>query len=284
MSSEVPTNSDVASIIATLPYGATLLGDLATLLSTDVDLDDVVALIARDSKVTDDIVAAANHFGGEEPVETLEPAIARLGERETLHFAGAFAWRELSPGPLRLYNVSADALWRSSVFTGLLMQELAPAAGVSSALAFLAGLLRSVGKVVLDELARRTAEIPPYTPGPENLAEWEESMLGYTNVEVAAAAFEVWRFPLEIGTAVRCHYAPSDNVRPMAQLLNLAAGTADLRGFGITGEEEFWHFSPATMAACNLDRETISAAEAKAAVTLQRIAGACRAPVRGAAR
>jgi HD-like signal output (HDOD) protein len=166
-------------------------------------------------------------------------------------------------------------LWRSGLFTGLLMQELAPAAGIESTEAFLVGLLRSVGKVVLDELAHRTAEMPPYTPGEATLPAWEEELLGYTNVEVSAAVFEVWKFPLELATAIRCHYEPAASAPLMAHMLNLAAGTADLRGYGITGEEEFWHFNPATLTACNLDREALTAAENKASASLQRILTAC---------
>jgi HD-like signal output (HDOD) protein len=275
MSSEVLPNSDVAVIIGELPRAATLLADLAAILRNHTDLDDVVGLITRDEKLADDIVVATNRICGDEPVQTVEAAIARLGERETFHLAGAIAWRELSRTPLKLYSQSADAAWRGGLFTGLLMQELAPAAAISSADAFLAGLLRGVGKVVLDELAHRTAEIPPYTPGEESLTEWEEGLLGYTNPEVAAAVFEVWRFPLEIATAVRCHYRPTTKGPLMAHLLNLAAGTADLRGYGNTGEEEFWHFHPDILAACNLDRDAIAAAESKATQTLQRLGAAC---------
>jgi len=276
MSSEVLPNSDVASVVTALPHGASMLCELARLVRKDVNIDEMAGLIARESAFADAVVVAAQRFAGEEQhLDSVEAAISHLGDRETFHLAGAVAWRELTRVPLRLYNVSADPLWRGGLFTGLLMQELSPAAGVESTEAFVAGLLRSVGKIVLDELAHRTAEIPPYSPGEESLPQWEQELLGYTNTEVAAAVFEVWRFPLELATGVRCHYEPTPATPLMAHLLNLAAATADLRGYGITGEEEYWNFNAARMSACNLDRETIAAAEGKASMTLQRIVAAC---------
>ena len=272
MGSEISVNSDIAKVLAELPQGAVILAAVATSQRSDTPRQDITDALYRSHALCDELLAVVNGgtYRGEEVVETVDGAVARLGHHEVLRLIGALAWRQYCQ-PFGLYGVGPDELWCSGMFTGLLMAQLAPAAEVDGRIAFMAGLLRSVGKVVLSELARRTAEIPPYTEGDETLPQWEENMLGYTNTDVAAAALEVWRFPLEIATAVRCHYAPDENTSVLARMLNIAAGAADLRGHGFRGEEEYWRRTPQLLASCHLDRDSLAAAEAIAATEFQRI-------------
>lgn len=272
MSPDVPANSDVASIIAELPSGARLLAQIADRQRADTQISDVVAVLAPAPQLSDDLILAANTslHGDEEPVDTLADAVARLGHHETFCLAGALAWRNCCRN-LGLYGVTSEAAWAGGVFTGLLMRQLAPATGLDSRAAYLAGLLRSIGKVVLNELARRTAEMPPYTEGDDTLPQWEADLLGYANTDVAAAVLEVWRYPLEIATAVRCHYLPTADSPLLARLLNIAAGAADLHGYGFRGEEEFWHVTPKLLAGCSLEHESLAAAVTSAAREFARV-------------
>jgi HD-like signal output (HDOD) protein len=272
MASELPVNSDIANVIAALPNGVTILAEISALQADDTQIRDVVDALTRNRELCGDLIAASNYAisNGEHSVDSVEAAVARLGHREVFRLAGALAWRQFTEG-FGLYGISPDELWRSGVFTALLMGQLAPAADIDSRSAFMAGLFRSIGKVVLNELARRTAEIPPYKEGDETLPQWEENLLGYMNTDVAAAALEVWRFPIEIATAVRCHYASGESTPMMARLLNIAASAADLRGYGFPGEEEFWRVTPQLLAACNLDRESLAAAEAITGTEFNRV-------------
>ncbi len=281
MQSEVPVNSDIARIIAELPKSAITLTAVATFQGVDTHLRDTTDALRQNPELCGELVAAANTgiYRGNEVIETIDAAIARLGYHETFRLVGALAWRQYSPHGA-LYGASPDELWRSGLFTGLLMAQLAPAAEVDARVAYMAGLFRSIGKVVLCELARRTAEIPPYTEGDETLPQWEESLLGYTNTDVAAAALEVWRFPIGIATAVRCHYCCDERTPILARLLNIAAGAADLRGHGFRGEEEFWRITPQLLAACNLDRESLAAAEAVATIEFHRTISCVGVPAR----
>jgi HD-like signal output (HDOD) protein len=272
MASEDLVNSDVAKVILDMPNGAMILIEVAGFQSTDADIRDIADTLSRNQELCDDLVASANTAlsHGEQPVDSVDAAVARLGHSQLFGLAGALTWRQFTQ-QLGLYGVSQDELWRSGLFTALLMGQLAAAVDIDLRAAFMVGLFRSIGKVVLSELARRTAEIPPYTAGDETLPQWEESILGYTNTDVAAAALEVWQFPIEIATAVRCHYAPGENTPVMARLLNIAAGSADLRGYGFPGEEEFWRLTPQLLTSCNLDRESLAAAEASTAREFTRI-------------
>jgi HD-like signal output (HDOD) protein len=272
MASELPVNSDVANIVAKLPNSVTILAEVAAFQRADTQIRDIADALNRNPELRDELITIANAAGshGEQAVDSIEAAVARLGYHEVFRLAGALAWRQFTQ-QLGLYGVSPDELWRSGVFTALLMGQLAAAADVDSRAAYMAGLFRSIGKVVLNELARSTAEMPPYTEGDETLPEWEENLLGYTNTDVAAAALAVWQFPIEIATAVRCHYAPGENTPVLARLLNIAAGAADLRGYGFRGEEEYWRLTPQLLTSCNLDRESLAAAEAITATEFTRV-------------
>lgn len=278
MASALPVNSDIAIVVGELPKSAGTLAAVARFQRIDTHLRDITDALRRSPDVCTQLVAAANGFyRGEGEVEDVDQAVARLGYRDAFSLIGALVWRKLCK-PCELYGVGPDELWRSGLFTGLLMAQLAPAANLDGRAAFLAGLFRSVGKVVLNDLARRTAEMPPYTEGEETLPQWEENLLGYMNTDIAAAALELWKFPIEVGTAVRCHYALDQTTPVLARLLNIAAGEADLRGHGFRGEEEFWRITPELLAACGLDRESLSAASAITATEFQRVVAAIEAP------
>lgn len=278
---EVPVNSDVANVIATLPTSVTILAEVAAFQRADTPLRDIADALNRNPELRDELIVVATAAGshGEQAVDSVAAAVARLGYHDVFRLAGALTWRQLAQ-PLGLYAVSPEDLWRNGVFTGLLMGQLAAAADVDSRAAYMAGLFRSVGKVVLNELARRTAEIPPYTEGDETLPQWEENILGYTNTDVAAAALDVWQFPIEIATAVRCHYAAGEKAPVLARLLNIAAGAADLRGYGFRGEEEFWRVTPQLLTSCNLDRESLTAAVAITAAEFARLLSTLGVPSR----
>src|SRR5690606_22395725 len=104
------------------------------------------------------------------------------------------------------YRLRADRLWENSVATAAAAEVLAGAAGCDAGFAYTAGLLRSVGRVIVDGAAG--GQVYPGEAEWPLVAEWEQSTFGITAAEVTAVLLEHWRFPAEIVDAVRCHFDP----------------------------------------------------------------------------
>ena len=276
MTLRLPTEQ-IDAIVATLPVAPRILAELMPRLQrVDVDLTDVAALIRRDAGLTARLIAAANSaaYTGGEPSASLEAAVGRIGYRETYRIIGAVASSQLSNAPLRIYGMPPHRLRENALFAALVMEELAPKANLEPRAAYTAGLLRSIGKPVLDRFATTRGNGRAYEPGAPPLAEWELAEFGDSNPEIGAYVLHTWRFPGPTVEAVRTHYHPADDPLAEAHLLNIAAGAADLRGYGFPGEEAYWTFAAKSFAVTGVDEGDLVWAGEQAHRALTRISAA----------
>jgi HD-like signal output (HDOD) protein len=194
------------------------------------------------------------------------------------------AMAQLTDQNLRLYGLKGAEIRENSLLTALIVEALAKSAGADAHEAYSAGLLRSVGKIALEGLVytagllrstnislwgqdRKAAQKATYdAKAGAKLAEWESEVIGITNCEAAAFILNEWRFPVAIASAIGSHYAPEpaspDPV--LANLLNLAAGAADRRGFGLPGEQSYWESRPEKLAAAGIDEAQLDSASERA--------------------
>jgi HD-like signal output (HDOD) protein len=117
------------------------------------------------------------------------------------------------------------------------MEELASSAEIDPGMAYTIGLLRSIGKVVLDGVGGHSVALAMQ---PLPAAAWEEAQWGVTSAEVTARVFEAWGFPRAAVRAVREHVRPGPGATDGARLLHVAAALADANGCGFAGEDGCW--------------------------------------------
>ncbi len=178
-----------------------------------------------------------------EPVATLDEALGRVGFEEVFRLTSLASIAGLVNFQLRFYGVSAQRLRENSVFTAVVMEELAPFVGAEGRVSYTAGLLRSAGKIALDVTAQRDLRfVRPPAMSPLGLLAWEQELFGPANPEVAAALLRAWRLPFEVYVPIRDHYlhALAIDPVPMAKQLNLAAGVVEEAGLGLPGEAMYW--------------------------------------------
>jgi putative nucleotidyltransferase with HDIG domain len=135
-----------------------------------------------------------------------------------------------------------EAFWRHSIGVGIVAARLGRAAGVSGSIAFLAGLLHDVGKLVLDRHCRaawsaalrmsRDARLP--------LHEAETRMIGGDHAAIGAVLLESWKVPEEVAVPVRDHHRPEASPAPhrrVSMLLQIADFLCIERKVGYGGNE-----------------------------------------------
>jgi len=219
------------------------------LLDPETDLQEIIRLIRLDPALTFHVVRMSNSvlFGMRDRTDSLDVAVGRVGLSEVFRLVGLAATRQLCQRDLLTYRLTASRLWENAVATAAAAELLGQRAGRDPGLAYTAGLLRTVGRVILDGAAFGKA-YPGEAEWP-SVAEWEKKTFGATASEVATILLDHWRFPSELVDAVTGHYHPvgADGVNISACVLNLACGVAARFGLDLPGEEGDWACTPAKL-------------------------------------
>ena len=247
------------------PSSATY-GRLRTKLENPAtDLADVIGLIRLDPALTFRIIRLSNSvlFGLRTHNDSLDGAVARVGMRELNRVAGIAAAQQLCQRDLHHFGIPAAELWENAVATAAAAELLAPYAGMEPGMAYTSGLLRNLGRVILEDLA---PELYPGAAIVPMLSEWERGLFGTTAAEVTADLLDHWRFPADVAEAIRGHLdplaSPTSNVG--AGILNLAGAIASGLGLGLPGEAPHWIVTPAKLTLAGVTEAVLQECAAKA--------------------
>jgi HD-like signal output (HDOD) protein len=223
------------------PSAATFGRLRARLENPATELPDIIGLIRLDPALTFRIIRLSNSvlFGLRTHNDSLDGAVARLGLRELSRVAGIAATQQLCQRDLHHFGIPAAELWENAVATAAAAELLAPGAGMDPGLAYTSGLLRNLGRVILEDMATELYPGPATVPV---LSDWERARFGLTAAEVTAMLLDHWRFPVDVVEAVRGHLDPlaSTTSNVGAGILNLAGGIASVLGLGLPGEAAHW--------------------------------------------
>lgn len=248
----------------TLPAAPQVLAELGELLQdVNMSLGQIADLLKRDAALAARIIRISNSsvFGGGSRIGAIEEAVNRVGFGEVYRLVGLATTSRLADRALTYYGVEADPLREHMLFTALAAEALARESGMDQRLAYTAGLLRPLGMLVLDRVARERL------PASESFnatiyagfAEWEGQVFSLSNCEVAAMILAEWKFPTEIVTAVREHYLrrKADSENRFAVLLNLAGWLGLSNGFGMAGERAYFDLTEEKRAHLHLEEDQI---------------------------
>jgi HD-like signal output (HDOD) protein len=203
---------------------------------------------------------------------TLDEAIGRIGFNEIHQLVGLVVSRAAFQGDLAMYGIPAGRLWENAVAVGFLASAFASRAGQNSGAAYSTGLLRNLGKVILNNHTGAVA-----FPGDEaapNLFEWEKNHYGVTSAEAAAMLLDHWRFPIEITGAICTHHIPETGAEFSggAATLHLACAFAAEWGCVLPGEKALWRNDAAIRGLAGIDEDFIEGAVADARQQFGRFA------------
>jgi putative nucleotidyltransferase with HDIG domain len=207
--------------VDTLPASPALLPRLVQALS-DVEKTDVYAIvdiIVYDSALTGKLLQMANsaYFGNSNPIADVGEAISQLGYEIVFMLAASISGSDcMKTSPET--GLDATALWRHSVITSFGAQYVAQEASVDGNLAFTAGLLHDVGKVVLAATYGKnyTRMFDPAERGPVSLVDLEMDHYGCNHADVGATLLENWKLPKPLALAVKYHHHPAAGKAPLA--------------------------------------------------------------------
>ena len=221
--------------IDALPVLPTVVARLMTLDREDANhFEDVLGLVEADPSFAARILSAANSASSAptDPVASVRSALVRLGSQ------GASA-AIIAAAVAQVFIPRDDwekSLWRHAVQVGEAARALAdldPSGLVERDVAYTAGLLHDVGRLVMfQEAPEALREIDEGDwDSPETLVEAERAMVGVTHSELGARACRRWLLPDVLVRAVARHHETPRPVREPADQLLALVRTADLAMF-----------------------------------------------------
>lgn len=231
------------------PAAATFGRLRSLLLDPNTDLEEVLQVIRLDPALTFHVVRMSNSvlFGLRERTDSLDIAVARIGLSEIFRVVGLAAVQQVAQSDLRRYRFKANRIWENAVATAAAAEVLADRAGRDAGLAYTAGLMRTIGCVILDALPG--AEVYPGEAEWPWIADWEHNVFGMTSTEATAMLLDYWRFPADVVESVQGHVDPlaNDQSNIGACVLNLACGVSARFGLDLPGESGNWICTPAKL-------------------------------------
>jgi putative nucleotidyltransferase with HDIG domain len=190
-----------------------ILPQLMPFLSNpDSDNAKIVDLISYDTPLTANVLRVCNsaYYCRGTPTDNLPQAVTRLGSREIYNIVVAVTSAATLSTSQKGYGVAGTELWTHSVASAVSAQLIAKDLGNDENIAFTAGLLHDVGKIVLAAAMESVYEkFVEETNTGLSLVEIESALLGCHHAEVGGRLLERWKLPEHLVAAVRYHHEPA---------------------------------------------------------------------------
>jgi len=265
----------IISLGSKLPPALGIFGRLRTLLDdADCDVDDIAELLNMDPALTFQVIRLSNSalYGLGSRCHTLDDAISRVGFGEIHNLVGLVVSRQVFQGDLTQYGIPAGKMWENSVAVGSLAAALCRRTSQDSGSAYSAGLLRNLGKIILNN--HPGAMTYPGEEAAPDLFAWEKTSYGTTSPEATAVLLDHWRFPFEIPGAICTHATPETAAEftAGAATLHLACAIAAEWGCALPGEKTLFRRDKTICDWVGIDEDLIEGAASDARKQFSRFA------------
>jgi putative nucleotidyltransferase with HDIG domain len=206
--------------IKTLPPAPRVLSQLLVLLNdTRAHASRIVELIAFDPALTAKVLQRCNNAASGRSVSDLDEAVKQVGFNAIYRLVGIVIGEGLLGSEQQGYGIGRGELWEHSVTTALAARVIARKLGGEENLAFTAGLLHDIGKLVLGSFLEGSRQLVLKETGPSghSFLEAEKAILGVEHAEIGGRVLARWNFPEDLVSAVWHHHNPVQ-ARPYEQL------------------------------------------------------------------
>ncbi len=211
--------------------------------------EDIARFITKDLALTSKVLRLANSafYGIPRTISSVNSAIVILGFNTVRSLVLSASVVKIFPGRADNNGFDRKAFWKHSFMVGMTSRMLAQMYRkkkmVDVEIAFSAGLLHDVGKLILEQFAgddylpviaeARKQGLPLY--------QLEKTMLGLTHADISAMLIEKWQMPNELREPILYHHFPTDAGEHLdvALLIHIANYLCHKKGLGSMDEEPF---------------------------------------------
>lgn len=229
----------------------------------EADLREIESIISHDEAVAATVLRRANSaaLGMRGRVAGLSDAIRRLGTRELCRIALETQTSGLLANAGRSYGLRRGALSQAALGGAVAADELALFHKENREIAFVAALLRDIGKLAIDAVAgpdalERIAAAADTRP----FLAYEREAFGADHAELGALLCQRWSLPTEIVQAVRGHHEPPSNpAEPLTDIVHAADCVARWAGLGLGCDGLMYPFDAGVRERLGVTRDDLEA-------------------------
>jgi len=267
--------------VKSLPPAPTTTIELLGLLDDpNSHLDRFVELIRHDPALTAKILKRVNsaHFSLGEPTMDIFEVITRLGFYEVYCVVAAATGASIMALGKAKDRLDINLFWRHSVVTAVAAEKLARRVQEPAAVAFTAGLLHDIGKLIFAAAndTRYADLIKAADVAGGDLSAMEQMAFGVNHAAIGARLLRRWGLPESILLAVGQHHGALNAAQPSAQLvaiIQLANAIAHHLSEPAPALRDWSSSQPEAMTLLKLANPDVPALIAEIAMGLQRVQG-----------
>lgn len=227
----------------------------------DASIRDMVELIQLEPALTTKVLRLCNspYYGLPRQIGSVKEALVYIGTDTLVNFILAGCLSSFYYQAQEGYGLEVGDLWRHSVACGIASQRLSPEVDEENtkALAFTAGLLHDVGKILLNSfVASEYAKIRRIVQS-QGVAtvDAERELLGFSHTDAGAEMAKAWNLPEPLLEAIAYHQDPTHpctHPRLVSQV-HLANILCVSFGIGLGSDGLAYTFHPQALAAVDME-------------------------------
>lgn len=176
-------------------------------------LEDMAREVRQDQVISAKVLRLCHSalFGSKMGIDSIDRALVLLGEKRFLQLVVSASLENFYPQNGDGYSLCKGGVYKHALGTAVVCERLADFTGrVRPDIAYTAGLLHDIGKVVLDQFVavssshfyRRTQQEGA------NLIDVEKEQFGVTHTEIGGLLADRWDLPEKLTDAIRNHHTP----------------------------------------------------------------------------
>jgi putative nucleotidyltransferase with HDIG domain len=235
----------------TIPHNFHIAIKVAKLLDNfNVNIQELSQIIGMDQYFTIQLIKLCNsaQFGFSRKIVTVNDAIARLGFKTLKRLVFVVVAKGFLNKQVDGYDLAKGELWRNSIACAVYSKYLAEKSGYKDPdLAFTAGLLRDMGKLIIHEYVKKEYDNIINLVNSENIgfSEAEEKILGYNHSQIGAKIALKWNFPKILEETIEFHHSPEKAKPPcedydLVNIVHIADSITMMLGVGL-GNDGMMH-------------------------------------------
>ena len=212
----IPQPNEIQGSIEDIqPIPQVALKILRIINEENYEIKNVTEEIRKDQVISARTLQLCNSamFASRKEIDSLDHALVMLGQHLLLKFVISAALNNFFNQSGQGYSLCKGGIYHHAVGTAVIAEKLAELTGkVEPSMAYTAGLLHDIGKVVLDQYINSGYPLfyRELNEAGKNFSEVEKQVLGTDHTEVGADLAQNWSFPESLVETIRYHHKPEN--------------------------------------------------------------------------
>jgi HD-like signal output (HDOD) protein len=259
------TLEQIVSKVDSLPPMPAAVLKLSQLLEQpDVSADDLAQVIRLDPELTTQLLRLCNsaYYGLSRKITTVKEAVAILGFKVLKSLVYAILANRMLNKPVTGYCLPKGALWANAVAGAVHARKLASLFNYPDPeTAFTAGILRDIGKIVLEEfVGEQYAELEDYARKQKvDFCTAEHEVLGFSHTDLGYQLADKWKLPEHLCHVIHYNHQPalvpegtSSEIKKLVGIVHLADAFSLMLGAGLGADGLMYVLDLEALAECGL--------------------------------